>query len=253
MVTRYVLSARHGFAAGPAKSIVPIERLPWKEAHLEAALVLNPQLLGVEEHLPLSLGGGSTSNNPDLLFVDEVGRPTVVEIKNETAKIDALAQLLGYGLAWGQLPNGEAEVCIQGYTRTEAAAQVISREIRGLAGLLGLPESTIDASFASAHERLRPLWNWADTNASGLGELAGRLFGPHALSLTVSVARNPSRRARMRLRASGHDPTSTFSRPARCPCPAMESLRSLRPRFRQATRLRSRQPPSLGRFSRPPA
>jgi hypothetical protein len=85
---------------------------PWTEEVLQHVLVLNPGLLGVDDHLPLAIDGGSTSLGPDQLYVDEVGRLVIVEVKNERAGLKAMAQLISYSEHWRLLPLGELELCL---------------------------------------------------------------------------------------------------------------------------------------------
>lgn len=77
---------------------------------MQYILGLNPHLLGVDEnHLAVGRDGGTTERMSDMLYVDAFGRATIVEIKKGTAKLDAIAQLLGYAEHERQLPPGELE------------------------------------------------------------------------------------------------------------------------------------------------
>lgn len=88
-------------------AVTPLKSLPracekrhWTEADLQHCFVLAPEILSVERQLPLSLDGKSTETCPDQLYLDELGRLTIVEIKNERAGLDAIAQLMGYSEHW---------------------------------------------------------------------------------------------------------------------------------------------------------
>jgi hypothetical protein len=183
MTTQYAMSPKTGFTAEPVDGVEGVERLPWKESLLSAALVLNPALLDVEGHIAIGLDGGSTCSSPDLLFVDEMGRLTIVELKNETAKTGALAQLLGYGFAWGLVPNGEADRCVRKLTREDMAERFVVREVQHLAKVLDIPEAKFPKMIDAAFARLRPVWPWANQKATGLRDAATEIFGDHALSL----------------------------------------------------------------------
>lgn len=81
----------------------------WTEDLLQHILALNPQLLDVYDHLPLKLDGGSTEVSPDQLYIDDCGRLVIIEIKNESAKMSALAQLIAYSEHYSIMPLGELE------------------------------------------------------------------------------------------------------------------------------------------------
>jgi len=81
----------------------------WTEALLQHVLVLNPQILGVCDHMPLKLDGGTTSVSPDQLYMDETGRLIIIEAKNECADLAAIAQLLRYSEQYSIMPIGELE------------------------------------------------------------------------------------------------------------------------------------------------
>ncbi len=87
-----------GAAPPEAKSAQVVERV------LESAVALDPSLIGAEDCLPLLLHGGQDS--PDQLYIDELGRLTVVEVKKVTASRDALIQLLSYGHHWAGVHGG---------------------------------------------------------------------------------------------------------------------------------------------------
>jgi hypothetical protein len=118
------------------------ERHGWLESHLEHLLALNPQLLGVERELPLNLAGGSHRNMPDQSFVDEMGRVTVVELKNEEATPLALMQVLAYSAIWRGLPLGESSTGVRWLTHEGMAARELGRALEALeAWLTGASET----------------------------------------------------------------------------------------------------------------
>lgn len=92
-----------------ARRLGELTRIAWTEVDMQYVLGLNPKLLKVSDALPVGLDGGGTERMSDMLYVDEVGRATVVELKNERASLKDLAQLLGYADHERHLPGGETE------------------------------------------------------------------------------------------------------------------------------------------------
>ena len=182
MPAHYILSPRQGLAAVPA-DVADVEKVPWRETHMEAAIMLNPALIGVEGQVPLCLGGGTTSHNVDLMFVDELGRLTIVEIKRVIAGVEALAQLLGYGLHWGLLPEGDADRTIVSCTGAGQAEAIVETRLRQLAALVGMNDKETTRAVSKGVERLLPVWPWSDQSARSLRELATLLWGPWGLDL----------------------------------------------------------------------
>lgn len=104
----------------------------WTEDVLQYVLALNPGLLGVADHLPLALDGGSTSVSMDQLYVDELGRLVIVEVKNERAGLTAMAQLLSYSKHWRGLPIGEMELAFKWLAQQGTGEDVLGEALSGL-------------------------------------------------------------------------------------------------------------------------
>jgi hypothetical protein len=170
---RFSIATDTGETAELAASSTPIgESLRWTETDMEYALGLCPAVLSVEGELSIGLDGGKTERMSDQLYVDELGRATIVEIKKRRALLDDLAQLLGYAEHERQLPWGETErryQCTQlGWPRPwrTRALEQLSAMLRG--------EATVqEASTIPQFE-------------AGLGELreeVGRRWGPTGMAL----------------------------------------------------------------------
>lgn len=154
----------------------------WTEADLHHCLVLAPQIVGLAEHLPLVRYGGSTSTTPDQLYIDELGRLAVLELKNEPATMHAVAQVLGHSEHWRVLPHTEVDYGFRSAVRPGRAAQLCGR---ALASLRGDGERD-DAEYAAAGAeilRKRENW-WHDSRARNLYTFAENRLGAHALAFT---------------------------------------------------------------------
>lgn len=164
----------------------------WSEALLQHVLALNPDLLGVGNELPIGLDGGSTMTSPDQLYVDDVGRLTVVEIKNERATVAALVQVLAYAEHWRLLPLGEMSRGLRGLTERGAAQELLGRALLALQGWArgssssGTPEEQLAAGEAVL-ARHRPFW--AGRRLRSTQDAASRLWGSHGLTLPGAPAR----------------------------------------------------------------
>lgn len=123
----WTISLRDGAVAGPRA--VRGERaadVHWSEQEIEAALALAPEVLGLAAADPIVRGGsmrGRTTTSgpalsPDQMYVDAMGRVHVVEIKNEGAGLDAVAQILNYGDLFRMKP-GAAMAMLKDYTVRE--------------------------------------------------------------------------------------------------------------------------------------
>lgn len=175
----YVLDDDTG-KAGDAKAPRG-EMRAFREEHTEAALALNPELLGVAGHLPVLLSGGSTANIPDLVLVDELGRTTIVELKSKKATVADLAQLLGYAEHWRSLPRGQVDGDLRDLGDGAAA---VGSATRLLADLADVP------SFgAGALRRLHAAGSLPSSPASSLEQAAARKWGPDALPFLGRHAR----------------------------------------------------------------
>jgi hypothetical protein len=103
----FTLSLKDGKLKGtrvPGKRV----HLHWSEWDIENLIALNPSFIDVADHLPLRLGGiRGTYGSPDQVYVDELGRIVVVEVKSITAGLNTIAQAIAYADHWRLLPPGE--------------------------------------------------------------------------------------------------------------------------------------------------
>jgi hypothetical protein len=143
-------------------------------------LLLNPQLLGVADHIPLEIDGSSTSVSCDQLFVDEVGRFVVVEAKNEIAGLKAMAQLLSYSTHWAVMPRGAMESGFQTVTEHGTSGAVLSASLSELQRLAGVKGSQKEGGRRAARE---PWTAWPRKGAGSLIDFARRVWGDHALTM----------------------------------------------------------------------
>jgi len=94
----------------PARELGDLTSIKWTEVDMQYVVGLNPKLIGVsDDDLAVGRDGGGTERMSDMLYVDEMGRATIVELKNENASLKDLAQLLGYADHERHLPTGETE------------------------------------------------------------------------------------------------------------------------------------------------
>jgi hypothetical protein len=105
--TCHLIATDTGMVEGSTQAVSLGEPLGWSEREMEFALGLCPAVLGVQGELQVGLDGGKTERMSDQLYVDELGRATIVEIKKRRATLYDLAQLLGYGEHERHLPWGE--------------------------------------------------------------------------------------------------------------------------------------------------
>ena len=98
----------------------------WREAQLEHTLFLNPELLGVADHLPICVGG-TTQTLSDQAYIDDLGRIVVIEIKNERAGIPALAQLIAYADHWRLPPASVVNQMLRSRTGSDGDAALLGR------------------------------------------------------------------------------------------------------------------------------
>lgn len=106
--------------------------LSWTEDVMQHVLVLNPQLLGVGDELPVVLDGESTSACVDQMFLDEAGRLTFVEVKNECGDVAGFAQLLSYAEHWHGLPMGEIELGLRHAARRRVPSDALTESLTAL-------------------------------------------------------------------------------------------------------------------------
>jgi hypothetical protein len=183
MGTTYAISMTTGLATKVASHKGTLEKVRWNEEHLEALLTLNLGLVGVHDHLPLGLEGGTTRTGPDLIFIDEMGRLTIVEIKCKTAGVSALAQLLGYSDHWSYFPRAEANHLVRGYTKKGGAEGQVRRAAELVASIGQLSDAAKGEMIDSAVEAVVPGLFWADAQANDLAAFAKKRWSKRALSL----------------------------------------------------------------------
>jgi len=158
----------------------------WIESDLQHLLLLNPQLLGVSDHLPLELDGGSTAVRPDQLYVDDVGRFVIVEIKNEPAGISAMAQLLAYSEHWRLMPLGEMELGFRAIARRGTSADILGASLRELRELAGSEEPPA----ARDRQTVQNPWRvWPENGAGSVMTFARGAWGDHALTMPGAPTR----------------------------------------------------------------
>ena len=124
----FALSQEDG-ALKPAELPDKTEKPDWGEWAIEDLITLNPSFLGVEDHMPLRLRGiRGTYKSPDQLYMDELGRIVVVEVKAIRARLDHIAQAMAYADHWRLLPPGQ----IDGELRCLASEQERAEEFRAV-------------------------------------------------------------------------------------------------------------------------
>jgi hypothetical protein len=108
MTARWFIVSPRGGELKPARVPGKTVDLDWSEGDIENLVALNPSFLDVADHLPLRLGGvRGPGGSPDQVYVDELGRIVVVEVKRVTAGLNAIAQAIAYADHWRLLPPGE--------------------------------------------------------------------------------------------------------------------------------------------------
>jgi hypothetical protein len=122
------LSLRDG-ALKPAKEPDKSEDRDWDEWAIENLIALNPSFLGVDDdHMPLRLGGvRGTWKSPDLLYVDELGRIVVVEVKKVTAGLNVIAQAIAYAEHWRLLPPIQIDEDLRCFANKEEREEAFGR------------------------------------------------------------------------------------------------------------------------------
>jgi hypothetical protein len=169
-----------------ASSLMNCTQVKWTEEIVQYVLALNPQLLDIGDHLPIKLDGGSTEVSPDQLYIDDIGRLVIVEIKNECAKLSAHAQLIAYSEHYSIMPLGELH---RGYSKIAmrgTCADVMQSsldKLRSWASVI-LPESIY--SNGSSHVKWK---EWPTANQQHLKKLKGLFQG----NLSSGVSGSPAR------------------------------------------------------------
>jgi hypothetical protein len=129
----------------------------WIERDLENLIALNPNLMGVEDQLPLRLGGRrGTVTSPDQAYVDELGRITVLEAKKIRAGLPVLAQVIAYADHWRLLPPGEISGDMRDRATQEGRTRELGRallEVQAWAGSV-LEQAPTDSALQSSGKRI---------------------------------------------------------------------------------------------------
>jgi hypothetical protein len=169
----------------PVRRPVAARSIRWTEEHLQHIMVLNPALLGVANHVPLDLTGGTHCRIPDQTYVDTFGRLTVVEVKNEPAGLRALAQLLSYADHWRVAPLGEMLPGFKGLAE-DGQHRVLQRALRSIRALAGV------ATGEDRPRRPDTLKRWAAWPAltgDSVASFADANWGPRASAVSGAQVR----------------------------------------------------------------
>ncbi len=167
--------------------------LKGKENYLTSLLVLFPNIFNLSTLLPLVISWPkSTYQAPDLMYIDEFGRLTIVELKAKEANNDTIAQVLGYGEHWrsvrfDQYDNWAYENdAHQAYTELlgEAYYQFTGKDINESRRLK--IEEKYDLG-AKQLKRLNP--PWSKNRGSSLYKLAQATWGKHAFTMLGTAPR----------------------------------------------------------------
>jgi len=161
-------------------------QVKWTEDLLQHILALNPQLLDVYDHLPLKLDGGSTEVSPDQLYIDDCGRLVIIEIKNESAKLSALAQLLAYSEHYSIMPLGELD---RGFSKIAARGTCTDAMQNSLAKLRSWGEPILLKEIYSKSSSPTQWKAWPSSDVKSLDEFAKRYWGNYSCSMRGAPAR----------------------------------------------------------------
>ncbi len=162
----------------------PAESKPvkWIERDLENLLALNPNFLGVADHLPLRLRGvRGTVTSPDQAFIDELGRVAVVEVKKIRASLPVISQVMAYANHWQLLPPREIGCGLQEFSGEVHGAEKLGQALFELqAWAEEEPEHAADASqLRSLGKRVlgRLNANWARRPVTSINAFAQQHWG----------------------------------------------------------------------------
>lgn len=160
--------------------------LAWTEELLQHVLLLNPQLLDVSDHIPLKLDGGSTAVSPDQLYMDDVGRLVIVEIKNECANLAAIAQLLSYSLHYGIMPLGELDLSYLSVAAQGTCLEVMKNSLKHLQSWA---KTTHHQSINFENDCVNQWKVWPNPKVDSLRAFTQRIWGEYACSMRGAPAR----------------------------------------------------------------
>lgn len=161
-------------------------QVKWTEDLLQHILALNPQLLDVCDHLPIKLDGGSTEVSPDQLYIDDVGRLVIVEIKNECAKLSALAQLLAYSEHYSIMPLGELD---RGFSKIAARGTCAVTMHNSLEKLRSWGGSNLLDEIPSQSSSLIQWKAWPTSDVKSLDEFAKLHWGNYSCCMRGAPSR----------------------------------------------------------------
>lgn len=186
----FTLSQKDG-ALKPAKLPDKTKNRDWDEWAIEDLIALNPSILDLDDHMPLRLGGvRGTWKSPDLLYVDELGRIVVVEVKKIRARLDHIAQAMAYAEHWRLLPPIQIDEDLRCFASKQERAEEFGRL------LLELQEWNPDVEADSAQlqrlgqtvlRRLNP--KWAGQSETYITSFAQQHCGDHHPPLVGAPAR----------------------------------------------------------------
>lgn len=184
--TFFTISLEDGVAQLQSTPVLSEIQVKWTEDLLQHILALNPQLLDVYDHLPLKLDGGSTEVSPDQLYIDDTGRLVIIEIKNETAKLSALAQLLAYSEHYSIMPLGELD---RGFLKIAARGTCADVMQNSLDKLRSWAEPMLLKEICSKSSSPTQWKAWPSSNAKSLDEFAKLFWENYSCSMRGAPAR----------------------------------------------------------------
>lgn len=184
----------YGVRLERAKAPRETQIVHWNECDVENLIALNPNFLGVADHMPVRLGGlRSPDKAPDQIYVDELGRIVVVEIKSIRAGLGDLAQAIAYADHWRLLPPGEIRQDLRRFGGAQGRAREFGRAVFELrAWAEGNPNREPKPAdlqrFGKAFlEKIDP--EWARQSSTEIGSLAQQRCGDHHPPFTGAPAR----------------------------------------------------------------
>lgn len=186
----FTLSQKTG-ALKPAQLPKKTQDCDWDEWAIEDIIALNPSFLGVDDHMPLRLGGvRGTWKSPDLLYVDELGRLVVIEVKKIRGRLDHIAQAMAYAEHWRLLPPGQIERDLRCFAKEQERAEEFGRLLLELQKWN--PNVTADSTQLqrlgrAVLRRLDP--QWARHPMIDISSFAQQHCGDHHPPLTGAPAR----------------------------------------------------------------
>jgi hypothetical protein len=118
--------------------------------------------------------------------VDDLGRFVLVEVKNEAAGLDALAQLLSYAEHCRIAPLGEMEAGFATIARRGGCAAVLQHALGELVAWAG---HTSRAAARAVRPRTAGWQAWPAQSGPSLASFARATWGDHALTVSGAQAR----------------------------------------------------------------